>query len=81
MEVEEDSRPNCTYGNQQAHHSFQAADAIERRARIAVTGNILVAMPAHAIAHDRDLLFFALSMLLVTDVPSTALAQIIINVM
>ncbi|MGH2507182.1 MAG: hypothetical protein ACRDHZ_07195 [Ktedonobacteraceae bacterium] len=81
MEVEKDRYSDSAYANQPAREAPQSAEVVDRRARIAVACNILIAMPAHPITYNCDMLFFVLCVQFVANVPSAALAQEIIDIM
>ena len=79
MQIKEDSNYNSGKHGNSASQPFQATDAVEWRAHIAITVGILIAMAAQALTRDNHVVSFALSVQFFTDMTSTALADKLID--
>lgn len=72
MNVKKDHGCDRPDDHKRACQPFDAANAIEGSAQVAVAIGILVAMAAQSLSNDRHLLSLALRMQLITDVATAS---------
>jgi len=80
MEIVKDGYTYCSRDDEPAHQPLDPADAIERRTRVTVAYNMLIAMPAHAISYYGNMFGLSVGMELITDVTPAPVAHVFVDI-